>query len=326
MSQRKNSVKNPENSIVRFLVKKDEKKANLSNFINRKLAAQVEASDEKVLNSEHAINTTDEINVLVLKLEEEKKKNEQLTNDLKKSVAFIREFEAVSLTKDIQIENLSKKLESASLNSKVIEKDEQLFSEFSDDFYPEQLKDLRSVKSGLSRDSTFVLKCMRFLYPNPAVLNNVSLTGKLYKNQRKEKMCAKNVDIIRRMLQKRISSEGVEAPVILQRMRRMNKLVRDAITKITTGHKNLPTADNSTAIHSSMQTKTQRASDQIVMNTVSQTQTFNNTGQSRLMQPIVYQHSPQSHNMWMPWPPIYYPMSPFAPNTHQKNDIPFNKM
>lgn len=191
-NKKKNPVNTPKNSgnsgpIVRFLVKKSvkEKTSNISDFIKQKIAAQVEVSEQQITNSEQQKTTSIETSNFAKELAEEKKKNEQLTNDLKKSVAFIREFEAISLTKDIQIEKLSRQLERVSLDSK----DEHLFSEFSDNFNPAQLKELRSVKSGLSKDSTFVLKCMRFLYPNPIVLNSVSLTGKPWKQKRKEKMC-----------------------------------------------------------------------------------------------------------------------------------------
>lgn len=215
------------NSIERFLVKSkhESKESSIKSFTEQKLAKQVNLSEQNSI-AEGKNDPSNEIDTLKAELLKEKKKNEQLESDLKKSVAYIKDFNAINLSKDIEIEKLTKKLETASLNTH-----QSLFSEF-DNFDEDELKVLRSIKSGISQDSTFVLKCMRFLYPNPAVLNDVSVTGKQYRKQRKEKLCEKNVNIITAMLRQRINSEDVDQMTTLKRLGRMNKLIRDAITKI----------------------------------------------------------------------------------------------
>ena len=73
MSQKKD--KNPKNqTIVRFLVKEEKKSTNLSNFINQKIAAQVEVSEQKIHSSEHATDTPNGTNNVAVELAEEKKK------------------------------------------------------------------------------------------------------------------------------------------------------------------------------------------------------------------------------------------------------------
>lgn len=159
----------------------------------------------------------------------EKKKNQKLIEDLKKAVMLINEFNAINLNKDIEIVRLSKKVEAVSLECR---NDQSLFSEFKNTFSEIQLKELRSVPSGISRDSTFVLKCMRFLYTDPSVLLHISMTGKPFKQQKKEKMCEKNVDVIKKILNQRIASEEIDLINVSIRLGRLSKLIRDAIDTI----------------------------------------------------------------------------------------------
>lgn len=217
------------NSIVRFLVKNNNNKSNIKSYVEEKLATQVNSSQQNIppLDEENETSSDfTEINNLKNELSNEKKKNQLLVDDLKKSVAFINDFKTINLSKDIEIEKLTKQLELASLDT-----NSTLFSEF-DNFNQDQLKGLRSVKSGFSRDSSFVLMAMRFLYPNPAVLNDISVTGKLYKKQRKEKMSEKHLNIVTSLLRERINSEEVDQISTLKRLRRVNKLIRDAIIKM----------------------------------------------------------------------------------------------
>lgn len=102
----------------------------------------------------------------------EKNKNEKLASDLQKSVALLKESASVNLDKDVQIAKLSEKISLS--DPKII--DESLFDEFSGVFKKNELRKWRSKSSGQSNDSTFVLNCMRFLYTDLSILNNLSVT------------------------------------------------------------------------------------------------------------------------------------------------------
>lgn len=141
---------------------------------------------------------------------------------------MIKEFSTLNLKKDIEIEALSRQLSTVSIDSS-----DTLFIEFDSIFKKEQLKQLRSIPSGKSRDSTFVLTCMRFLYPNQIDLLNISVTGRKAKNEKKEKMCQENIEILKKMLKQRLLSEdSLDALSISKRMKNVNKLIKDAIYKI----------------------------------------------------------------------------------------------
>lgn len=203
------------------------KETQISNFIEEKLAGNREpknlhAEIEKIPSN---IDVAGE-------LKQEKEKNNKLTDDLKKSVALIKEITQMNLSKDLQIERLSKQLNSVSLNSKSFNPNESLFSAFSGIFAKDQLKELRSISSGKRRDSTFVLRCMRFMYPDANALNNISVTGKKFKGLVKNKMSEDNVKIITKMLNERLVSEESDEVFILQRLSNVKKLIRDAITKL----------------------------------------------------------------------------------------------
>lgn len=215
-------------SIIRFLVnkKKEENKNDISDFVNQKIKSVIQ--NEQNEEAEEVIDTHD-TQYVTAELETEKKKNQKLTEDLKKAVMLINEFNAINLNKDIEIVRLSKKVEAVSLECR---NDQSLFSEFRNTFSEIQLKELRSVPSGISRDSTFVLKCMRFLYTDASVLLHISMTGKPFKQQKKEKMCEKNVDVIKKILNQRIASEEIDLINVSIRMRRLSKLIRDAIDTI----------------------------------------------------------------------------------------------
>lgn len=75
---------------------------------------------------------------------------------------------------------------------------------------------------------------MRYLYPNKDQLIDVSLTGKMVKNRKTKKMNPEKVEIITKMFKQRLlSEESLDALSISDRMNNKNKLLRDAIYKIS---------------------------------------------------------------------------------------------
>lgn len=191
-------------TIVRFFVKDPKKEKNekeiaknidVQNFVARKLAIQTEKTVEaQNISSIHQESDTSGRNCeLEIELASEKLKNLKLIDDLKKSTALIRQMSAINLNKDLKIESLSKKLQSYTFESDPTEQNHSLFTEYSGVFTEDQLKKLRSVKTGKPADSTCILNCVRFLYPDASVLNNISFAGKMFKGQKKMKMNEENV-------------------------------------------------------------------------------------------------------------------------------------
>lgn len=248
-SAKKNNEIDEKKTIVRFFSKTENNpngktnENNVSNFIEEKLSAQI-AKCVAVPNESQKKEIDEE--KIEMELISERKKNEKLTNDLKKSVALIKEISNLNLKKDISIESLTRQISMVSINSRQCD---ALFNEFSAFFQKEQLNKLRSIPSGKSRDSTFVLTCMRFLYPDKNVLKNISVTGRKAKCEKKEKMSQENVDILKKMLKQRLlSEESLDGFSISERMKNINKLIKDAIYKIRSPKNYEKKSDDHTAI------------------------------------------------------------------------------
>lgn len=233
---------------------KKEQQISITDFIAKKISNQVR-------------NNTQERNVPSLQVASEEqvqgesalvKENERLNNDLKKAMALLKDAGVINLNKDIHIEQLNRKVKNAHYTpTHAHQKESSLdnsFSQFRNVFDKFQLKKLRSISAGKSSDSTFVLTCVRFLYPNPNALINKSVDGRSYKKQHNSRMTPKKVEIVTDMLNERLSSEeGVDALSASERFNRVKKLIKDAIFKITkplkeTALKSTHTAETKNAI------------------------------------------------------------------------------
>lgn len=229
MSSKNKVVKN-NHSILKFIVKKtnenNSKKSNnnifdlVKNKINEKAVVQETASNKEPPVSEA-------IEKLENDLRNEREKNEKLQKDLSASVSLLKDASSINMQKDICIKNLSK----TKTTPNDSEKPNNLFDEFKGHFDLTQLKQLRSVPSGKSRGSSFVLAVMRFLYPNPSVLSQKSVTGKARNKTAKEKMTPHKKTIITEMLKQRLEN-GVDDFSIFQRMEKVNRLIRNAMEKM----------------------------------------------------------------------------------------------
>lgn len=222
-------------SILKFVVKRKRENENsgennnICDFINKKIktitSQQPEEENKKNIENE---NITDS---QANELKEAKEKNKKLQSDLKATIALLKNASSVNLEKDIQINKL---LKTKSDNGVIgAEGSKSLFEELKGEFNSQQLLKLRSISSGKSRDSTFVLQMMRFLYPDPSALSFKSVTGKMCNKIKKEKLTPRKVALIKTMLHQRILSEkGIEEILVSQRLGRVDKLICDAITKI----------------------------------------------------------------------------------------------
>lgn len=214
--------------ILKYIVKKTKSDQSISksniNFIKSKLA-KVQNQTENQTESQS--ENRPEKNELEEQLEIERNKNKKLNNDLKAAVALLKDAGAVNLQKDIQLRK--------HIGKKPAQNDTELFKELlgRGDLDLNQINKLRSIPAGKSRDSTFILTLMRFLYPNPDDLSNKSVTGRQRNNVKKPKLTPQKEKLIKSMLKERICAEkGCIDSDILQRLGRANKLMTDAITKI----------------------------------------------------------------------------------------------
>lgn len=232
MASRKKENFKEKNTILKYVTKTKTKTNieqcdNIPNFVQKKISAEIEkVQNVKVIND----SKCDQVKELQKQLEIEKKKNEKLSIDLKKSVAIIKEAGTINLNKDIQMDKLMKRFQTTSISSGVQPK---LFTEFNGLFDNEQLRKLRSISSGKSKDSNFVLNCMRYLYPHPSVLENRSVTGRQFKKMKKAELTPEKVRVVTRMLAERLNSEeGIDDSTVSQRLHNVKTLIRYAITKL----------------------------------------------------------------------------------------------
>lgn len=178
---------------------------------------------------EENIDSPNVITDLENQLEAEKQKTVKLSHDLKTFVGLLKNVNSINMNKDIQIDRLNQKLKYLPSTQTT----ELLFSNHEDIFDKQQLRQLRSISSGKSKDSTFVMAVMRFLYPDTKVLGNRSVTGKMRNKIKQKQMAPRKIEIVTDMLIQRVNSEkGITSMSVSQRIDRVKKLMRDAITKL----------------------------------------------------------------------------------------------
>lgn len=185
------SKKFVQKSMLTFIKNEKENSENTSDFVKKTIESRIQSVAELCQKNENIDENQNKnrISELEAQLEIEKKKTEKLTNDLKKSVASIKNAGEINLKKDFQIDLLMTKLKATCIdeknNTQADPANQSLFAEFSNIFAEKDLIILRSISSGKSRDSTFVLKCVEFLYRDHSVLQNMTVTGKC-RNKKKQ--------------------------------------------------------------------------------------------------------------------------------------------
>lgn len=233
-----------EKGILKFLIKEKKEESKNSNtisqFVEKKLGKQISGPKKSVNDP---LTESKDVNDVLKELAAEKQKNKSLLADLKMSMTLVKEASVINLSKDVQIDNLTKQLKKTTLNSQCESKTNECqsqFSEFSGVFSDQQLRKLRSIKSGKTKDSTFILQCVRFLYPDPSVLSDRSVTGKTFNKQKKREMTPTKIHIITKMLNQRLQSEeNLSESDAFQRLGRVKRLTKDAIMKLKPSRKNI---------------------------------------------------------------------------------------
>lgn len=146
----------------------------------------------------------------------------------------------MNLKKDLTIENLKMKLESS-------KKTQIMFTDFEASFDIDDMKTIRSVQPGPSRDSAFINKnfCALYKGSNRNKLFNRSATGRKHNGKKKECITPEKKEIIRKMFLERLSSEMENCdeqsePELIgleKRADKLNRHIRSAISNILTAFK-----------------------------------------------------------------------------------------
>lgn len=145
--------------------------------------------------------------------------------------------------KDTEIQHLIKKLtttanvnvEDESIPVDLIEKSPtENLRAFQNVFNPDQLSYLRSVDNDTQKDSHFIKTAVGSLYEGRlAILKNRSVTGRSAGGQAKQKLSPPKHSILTEIFSERIMNATQDSSERVQRQKRLNKLIKDAINNIS---------------------------------------------------------------------------------------------
>lgn len=149
------------------------------------------------------------------------KENKKLIKDNKLLKKLFDEVKNLIFQKDLKIKKLQAKLPmKKSVN--LFEKSEHYFSSAG-------IKNLRSLRNGERNDSTFVTNCMLYLHGGKENLSKRVVTASRVPNGKKVISPDKS-EIVERMLEERLNSEGNSSEAVLLRSNRLRKLLNNAIS------------------------------------------------------------------------------------------------
>lgn len=166
--------------------------------------------------------STESEELRTLKEENQKLKSEnaKLLKDNKLLKMLLNEAKSCIFKKDLKINKIEEKSK---------KNDQILYQKFEKCFTREEMKHLRSIKTGERSDSTFILKCLTYLYGGTNnLVNRVPTSGKVPLG--KMPLTPEKIDMMAEMLQERIESEGITNETAMVRKCRMPKLLNNAFT------------------------------------------------------------------------------------------------
>lgn len=100
-------------------------------------------------------------------------------------------------------------------------------------FGPEQLKDLRAINSDERGDSTFIMKVISFLYAEriETVKTKTACGRRIKGDSSKTMMTPETKAIVHRIYTERLNGNEMDL-----RMKKLNKLIKDAFSNISKSH------------------------------------------------------------------------------------------
>lgn len=148
--------------------------------------------------------------------------NKRLLRDNKALKKLLSDSKSVILQKEMKIKKLQLQLHN-STNT-----DKNIFEQYVKYFTSSQMIELRSMPQGERKDSTFVTKCMDYLYGGKHnLIDRVATNVKVPAG--KKPISPEKIKIISGMLQERLNSEDLSDELSSHRFSRLNMLLNNAI-------------------------------------------------------------------------------------------------
>lgn len=212
---------------------KSDRPKNKNSFVASKLNETIQKTLDVDCGKNNAENVqSDEIDDLRAEIK-------LLSKELKQAKVLLRKANDVNMQKDFEIAALKKQLNSGKneLNASAL-----LFEKHVHQFDPNDMKKIRSIKSGMQQDSTFILNITKALYKNEEIkLKNRRATSRKYKDSTKLEISAEKKAIMQQMLQERVNNEseiGGDANETAKRLKRLNEHMRHALKNSISANEN----------------------------------------------------------------------------------------
>lgn len=160
----------------------------------------------------------------------------------------------MNFEKDLQLERLHRENESLKAEKKnfVGAKPEAKFSDFSNEFEPDTLKKLRSLRNDPSSDRTFIRMVLESLYPNAVSVENKSLfgcpsktvrtkSGEMKVTTEKLPLTPEKVDVLHKIYSERMKAAELGEAEYIQRTNRtyVNQLIATGLSNYTRSKNNV---------------------------------------------------------------------------------------
>lgn len=147
--------------------------------------------------------------------------NQKLLKDNKTMKKLLAKSQTVNMYKDIQL-----------MEKNSIKTQRMLFTDFEQYFEQDQMKTLRSINKGKSKDSTFVTQIMEYIYPGGVGGKCVSSKRGRKERENRAVISPDKRDILKEMLTERITNENVPETDVFERCGRLNTIIGYAITTL----------------------------------------------------------------------------------------------
>lgn len=186
------------------------------------------------------------VSILEMKCEQLETKNSQLMNDNRALKKMLDASKSLNLCKDIKIQKLisqcgfnntdidtENNMENNTESNNLIDKRKaktMLFSDYTELFTIPQMNELHSTGHGQTRDSTFILKLLEFLYGDVEKLRDKCSGSRKLKG--KTLITPTKKDVMENMLSQRVESEGVNGELAIGRCGRLNRLIGNSLYTI----------------------------------------------------------------------------------------------
>lgn len=181
-------------------------------------------------NCESCLKKDKEIDELKQNIKKLETENKKLVKDNTHLKHVLTHSNRINLQKDLKIEELEKESKEQSGPVLVELSDKTVFSQFADIFSQEELSALRSIPSSSSKDSTFVLQTIRYLYKeNLSVLSSRTSSSS---RENKKPISPEKKNIIQQIFHERLNILKLDIIECNSRKNRLNELTATGINNV----------------------------------------------------------------------------------------------